>query len=529
MENKPLFYGIIGGTVLILVLIIAIACFHGGSGEGSTEKEEVITTPMDILTTDNTGKALEIQSLLAQEGIEADRTADGSKSKLVLNKYTKSQRDRALLAIVKSGLMDKNIGLEVFDKGDFTSSKEDKRIRLARAINGELSRLIRKIPPIEDASVFISIPDPSIFTSQKKPTTATVQMTIPSGDKLERDKVRAVTNLLMGSIPDLQASNIAITDTNGNVYSSVISAEDDKMSILEENDQYMRNKVMSQLDRLLGKGNYVATVSTYLREAPQETEKIIYNPKNASVASAQKFRESLGDKSQDRGESGAVSSFLPGNLPSTDSNSKKSYSRDAEELQYNSGKTQISEVKKPGMIEEISIAVTMDSGVLPSGMPINDLKELIARAASPKVKADNVMIAFSDISTPTLSSDRPVELPKPEESGNPWWTIAAILGLGLVGGLIFIASKVTGTTEKQQKEIDILLEKTNNQQTQILEAQERAAKAQTMVQEQINAPKVTAQSTPAIETLQKTINEIKEEDLDEREFASHLKSWIESN
>ena len=58
-----------------------------------------------------------------------------------------SERDRALLAIVKSGLMDQNVGLEIFDKGDFTSTKEDKRIRLIRAVNGELSRLIPQNPP----------------------------------------------------------------------------------------------------------------------------------------------------------------------------------------------------------------------------------------------------------------------------------------------------------------------------------------------------------------------------------------------
>ncbi len=51
-----------------------------------------------------------------------------------------------LAAIVRSGIVDQHIGLEIFDNGDFTSTKEDKKnTRLARAINGELARLIRKI------------------------------------------------------------------------------------------------------------------------------------------------------------------------------------------------------------------------------------------------------------------------------------------------------------------------------------------------------------------------------------------------
>lgn len=71
------------------------------------------------------------------------------------------------MAIVQSGLMDQNVGLEVFDKGDFTSTKEDKKIRLTRAINGELSRLIKRIDGVENASVFISIPEQTMFTSMQ--------------------------------------------------------------------------------------------------------------------------------------------------------------------------------------------------------------------------------------------------------------------------------------------------------------------------------------------------------------------------
>lgn len=101
---------------------------------------------MNLLTTTNLGKAIEIQALLAREGINAERKDEGSKSTVFLPEYAQSQRDRALLAIVKSVLWMEHVGLEVFDKGDFTSTKQDKKIRLARAINGELSRLIRRIP-----------------------------------------------------------------------------------------------------------------------------------------------------------------------------------------------------------------------------------------------------------------------------------------------------------------------------------------------------------------------------------------------
>jgi flagellar biosynthesis/type III secretory pathway M-ring protein FliF/YscJ len=198
-ENKPLFYGIIAAVVLVIVfVIIGIMVAVSGGGSGDKKPEDLGAEPLkanvDLLTTDNLGKALEVQALLAKQGITAERQLDGTKSKLVLNakkcstiskKCTVTDRDNAIIAIVQSGLVDQNVGLEIFDKGDFTSTKEDKRIRLARAMNGELARLIKKIKPIQNATVFISIPENSNMFDEQKPKTATVQIVIPSGEKLD--------------------------------------------------------------------------------------------------------------------------------------------------------------------------------------------------------------------------------------------------------------------------------------------------------------------------------------------------------
>src|SRR5574344_925218 len=332
LENKTLLYGIIGAIVVIIALFVSIGIVTStrGTSTNGTVKEKVIKEKLPLLTTDNIGKALEIQALLAREGIEIQRGDNGTKSELYLQDYTQSQRDRALLAIVKSGLMDQNVGLEIFDKGDFTSTKEDKRIRLARAINGELSRLIRKIPPIENASVFVSIPEQTMFSSMKKPVTATVQVVIPSGDKLDQNKIRAITNLLLGSVTGLESENISITDTNGNVYSSIISAGDDMLAKIEEQDNYMKTKVCTQLDKLVGKGKYAATVSTFLRQVPKETTKIGYDPESKTALSEQVFSEGLGDQTKDTNKGlNAVSVYLPNGLPATsaDSAQNRSYSR----------------------------------------------------------------------------------------------------------------------------------------------------------------------------------------------------------
>lgn len=545
-ENKPLLFGIIGGVVLIIVIVvIAIAVAVGGGNksksEGTVVGGEPLKTNVNLLTTDNLGKALEIQALLAKQGITVERQLDGTKSMLVLNakncstltkKCTITDRDNALIAIVQSGLVDQNVGLEIFDKGDFTSTKEDKRIRLARAMNGELARLIKQIKPIQNATVFISIPESGSMFDDPKPKTATVQIVIPSGEKLDPLKVKAISNLLLGSVSGLTAENIAITDTNGNVYHSVMNAEDEMLQKLEENDKYMQQKISKQLDRLVGPGNYVATVSTFLRQTPVERFSIEYDPNKKASVTEQSFREGLGDQTKDQSQGiNAVSTYLPNGLPTggTDSSQNRNYSRTATETQYGVTKTQTNEYIKPGVVEDISIAVTIDKNNMPTDTTPEELKELIARAASPKVTADNVSLAYTSSNDPYLTPERQQNLPKVDESGNPWWLALIISALGLIIIFKAISAKVKRIREENEVEVESLRQKALEQERQLSDINSRASQltqrqselAQDLINQQQRAAIPQFDESLLTNSLDAISGEITED------AADKIKSWIE--
>lgn len=549
LENKALLYGIIGGVIIFIALIVTVATFSGGGNKSGSQdvsgqpiKEDVI-----LLTTDNIGKALEIQALLAKQGIAASRALDGTKSSIILKKgdcttgkkkCTTEQRDIAIMEIVQSGLMDQNVGLEVFDKGDFTSTKEDKKIRLTRAINGELSRLIKRIDGVDNASVFISIPEQTMFTSMQKPVTATVQLVVANGTKLDPLKIKAITNLLLGSVSGLNAEDIAISDTNGNVYHSIMNASDEMLSKLEENDKYMQQKVQQQLDRLIGKGNYVATVSTFLRQAPAEKYSTDYDPNRKASVNEQSFTEGLGDETRDSNKNiNAVSVYLPNGIAGggTSSSQDRSYSRQARETQYGVSKTQLNEYLKPGMVEDISVAVTLEKSALPAETTLEELKELIAHAASPKVSPENVSIAFSDSVDPYLASDRPVNLPKPDESGNPWWLAVALSAIGLVVVFRAVSNKVHQIQEANAMEVERLRQKEAEQDRELSDVNMRAAQL-TDRQRELAEGLLEQQNREyiAIRSPEEMINALENmsaniEEADSEDTADKIKSWIEKS
>ena len=563
-ENKPLLYTIIccGVTMAVVVVLMLFVLVNvnssNSSANGNVDKkiktsEKIIKNdPVTLFTTDNPGKALEVQALLAREQIVATKVPDGSKQSIVLKEYTQDQRDRALLAIVKSGLLDEHTGLEIFDKGDFTSTKDDKKIRLIRAINGELSRLIRKIPPIENAQVFVSIPEQTFFSSEQKPITATVQITMPSGERLDNMKVKAISNLLLGAVNGLEADNISITDTNGTVYNSIIGASDDAIAKIEENDKYMQSKVNAQLDKLLGKGNYIATVSTFLTQSPVEKSSILYDPEQKTAVSEQQFKENLGDNHNDSTSSGMspVSVQVPdgvqNGIQNGSSSQDRKYSRTATETQYGVSKTQISEYMDAGIIEEISIAVSIEENAIPANMSLFELKSLIASAASPKVSPENVSIAYVESNSLVLAPDKENELPKPEESGNPWWVVGGMLLVGLVFGLSHIGKKVKDANKKQQEELEYLREIAASQEQQLKDVTNQAnnliAQQEQMAQNMIEQK---TQYTLALEqaknmaaksqnqnrgNLAEAIDELESDfnSMDENEAIEKLKNWIES-
>ena len=115
LENKVLLASIIGGVVLLLVVFVVCGTVAQNSNSNNQQidvSNEPLKEDVDLLTTDNLGKALEIQALLAKHGIVVSRAVDGTKSVLKLRakncstgagKCTTEKRDLAIMLIVESG------------------------------------------------------------------------------------------------------------------------------------------------------------------------------------------------------------------------------------------------------------------------------------------------------------------------------------------------------------------------------------------------------------------------------------------
>jgi flagellar biosynthesis/type III secretory pathway M-ring protein FliF/YscJ len=548
LENRRLL--IAGGIGLVLLVVILSVVGSQMNGNKAPGDKELNDKQLVLAKVTSIGKAIEIQALLARQGLHVnyDDTLGDTKVLVQFDKGAKiMDRDKALITMVQSGLMDKNVGLEAFDKGDLTASREEKRIKLVRSQQGELARLIRKIDPIEDASVSIAIPEQTLFKSDEKPMSASVQVTLPVGSMLNSNHVRAISNLMVGSVQGLDVSRLAISDTNGNTYNSVLSSGSELENKLEEQDNYMKQKVATQLDRLVGAGNYVVTVSTELRQAPRETMVQEFDPQNNVVTSKQSFNENLNTNGQGPGAGGPASSMLPNGMSASLSGGGggKDYLRNGVEVTYSNSKTQWTESRPVGMLEDISIAVTIDSNHFP-GMSLNELQVLLAHAASPKVRPESVSIAKS-----SLQQFDPLANAKPGLDGNAsgsdftWLYWLGGGGVALIFLMLMLGMRKSGGVSDEElqethRELAQLRDLAYQQQTQLQATQQQT---QMLLDAQRQAPpplaSATAEASRQItgggleQVLAPTLEELREavstEDVDEEDLGLQIKSWIEAS
>ena len=109
-------------------------------------------------------------------------------------------------------------GLELFDKQGFTTSEFQQRVDYQRALQGELTRAILKFNGITSATVQLAIPTDRVFAKDAKPVRASVL--VGSSSSLSSSAITSIVELVSAAVPGLDAQNVTLTDTRGQILSS---------------------------------------------------------------------------------------------------------------------------------------------------------------------------------------------------------------------------------------------------------------------------------------------------------------------
>src|SRR6266508_2780844 len=112
-------------------------------------------------------------------------------------------------------------GFELFDKNQMMVTDFAQRLNYQRGLEGELTKTISRLSPVETARVHLVLPQDRLLLSQQKDTTASVVIKLKPGARLSDDQVATIRNLVSKSVEGLKADNVAVVDVSGNALGKV--------------------------------------------------------------------------------------------------------------------------------------------------------------------------------------------------------------------------------------------------------------------------------------------------------------------
>ncbi len=208
-------------------------------------------------------------------------------------------------------------GFSIMEKDPgFGVSQFMENARYQHALETELARTIASLRSVAGARVHLAVPQQSAFVRDRKPVSASVFLQLRGGQRLDREQVDAVVNLVASSIPELDANHVTVVDSQGRLLSSPekdgdFAAREQQLEIARRIEDEYSQRIVSLLTPLLGPDRVRAQVVAQIESASTEQASEQYAPNSQIVRSEQTSQEVTRDGSGAQGVPGALSNQPP--------------------------------------------------------------------------------------------------------------------------------------------------------------------------------------------------------------------------
>ncbi len=260
------------------------------------------------------------------------------------------------------------VGFEVFDKQSFALTDYVQKVNFTRALQGELSRTIASLDPVDTARVHLALPEKRLFKDQQKPATASVIVSLSKGKTLDEKQVQGIIHLVAGSISGLIPENISVIDSNGVVLDSGRQEDQDELlsvdmlAYQQEVEHRLEMRAQDLLDKTMGKDKAMVRVSATLDFAKVEKTEEFFDGDEPVIRSEQVNQEQSGTPTAG-GIPGVQSNLQGTTLQQSGENSSSKTSRTTN---YEISKT-ISRIINPvGTIQQLSVSILVADKIIPA-------------------------------------------------------------------------------------------------------------------------------------------------------------------
>ena len=380
-----------------------------------------------------------------------------------------------------------NYGTYLDNVGILASESDRKTLKLYELMD-RLSATVQLMDGVRYARVNLTegSDDTFILSDRTVAATASVVVEMEPARHMTEQLVEAIRNLISRSAEGLDITEVDVTDTAGNRYTStegekgyttLVDSAELKLTLQAQVDNNVRNKIIQSLTPVFGADNFTVSVSSTVDLNRTYIEDMTYKEPDWADGSGQGIINSrvwgnylLRDDTTGTA-GGTVGTTTNADLNEYVVNEGELNGSEAEvntsgRVDYNVSYTK-TQTEPLGIVTDISVAVAINSNSSESAINTEPLVALIARAAG--VNAEYQADKISVVVMPFYREP----VPEPEETGEgeeetwlfglPRWVLYAAIGgvvlfLALLTVILLLRKKKNKEKEQKEQEDALALE-----------------------------------------------------------------------
>ncbi|TVQ66270.1 MAG: flagellar M-ring protein FliF [Balneolaceae bacterium] len=208
------------------------------------------------------------------------------------------------MQLASVGLVQSDVkGYELFDENSLGMTDFMQQINKKRALEGELARSINSLNQVEFSRIHLVLPERSPFQQSTVQASASVILSLKSGQRLRQEQVEGITSLIAGSVEGLSADAVVVLDQAGNRLTdgiqagSAVASGNMQMQLRQSMESYLTERAQTMLDRALGPGNSLLRVSVEHDFDRLVRESDLIDPDSRTIMSEERRTETTTDQS----------------------------------------------------------------------------------------------------------------------------------------------------------------------------------------------------------------------------------------
>ncbi|QEA12571.1 flagellar basal-body MS-ring/collar protein FliF [Comamonas flocculans] len=214
-------------------------------------------------------------------------------------------------------------GFEVTETSRFGVTQFQERLNFQRGLEGELTRSIQALAPVQSARVHLALPNQNGFFREQQKPSASVLVSLYPGRFLDRGQIAGIVHLVAASVPELAPQAVSVLDDSGKLLSQNPEGmggapTGEQLAYAQKLEQQYTQRIVDILAPVVGRDNVRAQVTADVDFSQTESTMEQHRPNLAADASAVRSQQVIenaakpGDKLP-AGVPGAVSNQPPQN------------------------------------------------------------------------------------------------------------------------------------------------------------------------------------------------------------------------